>query len=126
MTVFDVSALRRLEGDTQSPEFVHSLVGTYRRMLDDRVTRILEALEQADSDRALDAAHSLRVSSIMTGLVEIADVATGVADALRAADLGSARKAGSSLRAAAERAAAALTAYLDEDLHAQESTDSIR
>ncbi|MGA8846774.1 MAG: Hpt domain-containing protein [Nocardioides sp.] len=126
MTVFDESAVRRLESDTQSVEFVHSLVSTYRRMLDDRVARILDALEQADTDRALDAAHSLRVSSIMTGLVETAEIATGVTEALRAADLGRAREHGALLPDAAVRAAAALSEYLDEDAHAQESTDSIR
>lgn len=126
MTVFDESAVRRLESDTQSVEFVHSLVSTYRRMLDDRVARILDALEQSDTDRALDAAHSLRVSSIMTGLVETAEIATGVTDALRAADLGSAREHGAQLPQAARRASSALAEYLDEDTHAQESTDSIR
>ncbi len=126
MTVFDRTAVRRLESDTQSPEFVHSLLTTYRRMLDERVGRIRDALDQGDVDRALDAAHSLRVSSIMTGLSETAEVASGVTEALRAGDLGSAREHGILLPAAAERASAALGDYLDEDVPAQESTDSIR
>lgn len=126
MTVFDDTAVRRLESDTQSKEFVHSLLTTYRRMLDDRVARIGDALESGDVERALDAAHSLRVSSVMTGLSEMAEVAAGVTDALRAGDLGDAREHGTLLPAAADRASAALGDYLDEDVRAQESTDSIR
>ena len=43
MTIFDPSAVRRLEVDTESPPFVRSLVDTYQRMLTPRVERLVDA-----------------------------------------------------------------------------------
>ena len=126
--VFDASAVRRLEADTQSRAFVRSLVDTYCRMLGTRVDRIVEAVAVPDPDSALDAAHSLRVSSVMTGAVELAELSSDVVDAVRAGDLSAARETADLLPDAADRAREALGSYLlDEPAPAaQGSTDSIR
>jgi hypothetical protein len=135
MTVFDPSATRRLETDTQSRAFVHSLVDTYRRMLETRVERILGALGTADAGdaadvadvaMALDAAHSLRVSSVMTGTVELAELSAGIVECLHEDDLAAARAGGRQLPAAADRAREALDDYLGQPAATQGSTDSIR
>lgn len=127
MTVFDPSAVRQLETDTQSRDFVRTLIDTYQRMLDARVERILAALHASDAEQGLDAALSLRVSSIMTGAVEVAGIATHVADSLRSDDVAAARPHAVLLPAAAARARAALDTYMDEGASlAQGSSDSIR
>lgn len=126
MTVFDPSATRRLETDTQSCAFVHSLVDTYREMLETRVERIVAALAATDVVAALDAAHSLRVSSVMTGTTELAELSAGIVDGLREDDLAAARTGGEQLPAAADRAREALDDYLGQPAATQESTDSIR
>ncbi|MAS56168.1 MAG: hypothetical protein CMJ44_16375 [Pimelobacter sp.] len=130
-TVFDPSAVHRLEADTQSEPFVRTLVGTYQRMLAPRVDRLVDAVLTSDAEQALDAALSLRVSSIMTGASELAEIATFVLDDLRNQDLPSARAQALLLPAAASRAREALDVYFgapepDPEPVAQASTDSIR
>ena len=136
-TVFDPSAVHRLEADTESEPFVRALVGTYQRMLSPRIERVVEAVLSSDTDEALDAALSLQVSSVMTGTVELAEIATFVVDDLRIHDLPAARSRALLLPAAAMRARAALDLYVGgtqpedqpEDQHStglQGSTDSIR
>ena len=111
MNVFDPSAVHRLEADTDSRPFVRTLVGTYQRMLAPRVDRLLNALIASDTDEAIDAALSLRVSSIMTGATELAETATFVVQDLRNHDLPAARAQALLLPAAASRARAALELY---------------
>lgn len=126
-TVFDPAAVQRLEVDTQSRAFVHSLVDTYRRMLDTRVDRVVDAVGAADDEATLDAAHSLRVSSIMTGAVELAELADDLVAAVRAGQVEVARQRAAELPGAADRARDALDGYLQQPAGAaQESTDSIR
>jgi hypothetical protein len=130
-TVFDPSAVHRLEADTQSEPFVRTLVGTYQRMLAPRVDRLVDAVLTSDAEQALDAALSLKVSSIMTGATELAEIATFVVDDLRNNDLPSARSQALLLPGAALRARAALDVYFgppdrESEPVAQESTDSIR
>ncbi|MBU1803004.1 hypothetical protein [Nocardioides sp.] len=130
-TVFDPSAVHRLEADTQSEPFVRTLVGTYQRMLAPRVDRLVDAVLASDAEQALDAALSLKVSSIMTGATELAEIATFVVDDLRNNDLPSARSQALLLPGAALRARAALDVYFgppdrESEPVAQESTDSIR
>ncbi|CAN5420412.1 hypothetical protein BH09ACT12_BH09ACT12_33720 [soil metagenome] len=136
-TVFDPSAVHRLEADTQSRPFVRSLVGTYQRMLMPRVDRVLDAVIASDAEAALDAALSLRVSSIMTGATELAEIATFVIDDLRNHDLPAARAQALLLPGAALRADAALEGYFrihtiehvpgpGDTVGAQSSNDSMR
>jgi len=128
-TVFDPSAVHRLEADTQSEPFVRTLVGTYQRMLAPRVDRLVDAVLTSDSEQALDAALSLRVSSIMTGATELAEIATFVVEDLRNHDLPAARSQALLLPAAALRTREALDRYFGApaaEPAAQESTDSIR
>lgn len=129
MNVFDPSALRRLESDTQSRAFVHTLVDTYQRMLGQRIERVTTNVDVGDVAAALDAALSLRVSSIMTGVTELADLATGIVEGLRADELASVREQAPLLPDAAARARLALDDYIaasSEEAVAQESSDSIR
>lgn len=134
MTVFDPSALRRLEADTESRSFVHHLVETYQRMLTPRVERLMDALIASDAEEALDAALSLRVSSIMTGAAELAELASAVVDDLKNGDLPASRAQALLLAPAATRACKALEAYVDDTTpeparapaSGQTSTDSIR
>lgn len=127
MTVFDPSAVIRLEADTQSRTFVRTMLGTYLTMLTPRVDRIIGAVDAADSDEAMDATLSLRVSSVMTGATELAELAGVLSDELRNDDLALARAQAVLLPEAAERARDALNRHLRDSLvPAQESTDSIR
>lgn len=129
MTIFDPSAARRLEVDTESPPFVRSLVDTYQRMLTPRVERLVDAVLASDAGEALDAALSLRVSSIMIGATELGELSTAVIDDLKNNDLPSARAQALLLPPAAVRARAAIAEVFAETpaaAEAQESTDSIR
>lgn len=111
MNVFDPSAVHRLEADTDNRPFVRTLVGTYQRMLAPRVDRLLNALVASDTDEAIDAALSLRVSSIMTGATQLAETATFVIEDLRNDDLPAARAQALLLPAAASRTREALELY---------------
>lgn len=135
MTVFDMSAVRRLEADTESPPFVRSLVDTYQEMLTPRVERIVEAVLSSDSEAAIDAALSLRVSSIMIGATELSDLSTAVLDDLKNNDLPSARAQALLLAPATERARERIAelfaleaseASEASEAEAQAPTDSIR
>lgn len=129
MTIFDLSAVRRLEIDTESPPFVRSLVDTYQRMLTPRVERLVDAVLASDAVKALDAAFSLRVSSIMIGATELGELSAAVIGDLKNDDLPSARAQALLLPPAAVRARAAIAEVFVEMTSAaaaQESTDSIR
>lgn len=129
MTIFDLSAVRRLEIDTESPPFVRSLVDTYQRMLTPRVERLVDAVLASDAVEALDAALSLRVSSIMIGATELGELSAAVIGDLKNDDLPSARAQALLLPPAAVRARAAIAEVFVEMTSAaaaQESTDSIR
>ncbi len=129
MTVFDLSAVRRLEADTESPPFVRSLVDTYQRMLTPRVERLVDAVLASDATEALDAALSLRVSSITIGAIELSDLSTAVLDDLKNNDLPSARAQALLLPPAAVRARAAIAELIADapsEAETQASTDSIR
>ncbi len=128
MTVFDPSAVRRLEVDTESKAFVTSLAETYQQMLTPRVERLVDSALASDTAVALDAALSLRVSSIMIGATELGDLSTAIIADLKNHDLPAARAQALLLPPAAVRARAAIAEYLAESSGAstQESTDSIR
>lgn len=129
MNAFDLSTVRRLEADTESPSFVRELVETYERMLSPRVERLVDAVLASDAEQALDAALSLRVSSIMIGTTELVDLSTAVLADLKNSDLPSARAQALLLPPAAERARTAIAEFLAGGSSApstQTSTDSIR
>ncbi len=113
MTVFDPSTLHRLVDDTEGRVFALELVSTYRRILDQRVTRLLAAVLASDPDEAMDAALSLKVSSTMTGAAELAELASFIEADLRSGDLPSARAQALLLTAAAARADAAIRRYVE-------------
>ncbi|MEO9325333.1 Hpt domain-containing protein [Nocardioides sp. C4-1] len=112
MTVFDPSTLHQLVDDVHDRPFVLELVATFRRMLAQRVDRVVAAVNGADPDEAMDAVLSLKVSSTMTGASELAEAATCIEASLRTYDLPRARSSALLLPAAAERAGAAIDSYL--------------
>lgn len=112
MTVFDPSTLHQLVDDARARSFALDLAGTFRRMLDLRVQRVVSAVVVADVDEAMDAILSLKVSSTMTGARELAELATYLEADLRAGDLPAARARVCALPDAAQRAGTAIDAYL--------------
>lgn len=112
MTVFDPGTLHDLADDAAGRVFVLELAATYRRMLEHRVGRIVDAVVASDYDDAMDAVLSLKVSSTMTGARELAELAAFLEADLRTGNLPSARSQALLLPAAAHRAGCAIDAYL--------------
>ncbi|WP_345460656.1 hypothetical protein [Nocardioides marinquilinus] len=112
MTVFDATTLQHLVDDDSGSSFVLDLARTYRRMLPTRVSRTVVAVMTFDAEDALDTVLSLKVSSTMTGALELADLAATIEADLRAGDLRRAHARVDLLAPAAERADAAIGAWL--------------
>lgn len=112
MTVFDPTTLHQLVDDAHERPFVLELAGTFRKMLEHRVRRVVEAVLASDPDEAMDAILSLKVSATMTGMRELAELASFIEADLRLLDLPSARSQALMLPAAAHRAEAAIDDYL--------------
>lgn len=112
MSVFDPSTLHQLVDDAHDRPFVLELAGTFRRMLGQRIDRVVAAVSGADPDEAMDAVLSLKVSATMTGAAELAEAATCIEASLRTYDLPRARSNALLLPAAGERAAHAIDEYL--------------
>ncbi len=126
MTVFDPSTLHRLVDDADGRCFLLDLARTYQRMLTPRVDRLVAGVRHADTDDAMDAALSLKVSSTMTGASELAELASFIEADLRRHDLPAARARAFQLTAAALRAHDAIEEYLASRPSAQLSADSMR
>jgi HPt (histidine-containing phosphotransfer) domain-containing protein len=131
MTVFDPSTLHQLVDDARERAFVLELACTYRRMLDQRVSRVVDAVVASDADEAMDAVLSLKVSSTMTGARELAELASYLEVDLRSGDFPSARSQALLLPSAAHRAQGAIDSYLERSgvpatAAAQASRDSMR
>jgi HPt (histidine-containing phosphotransfer) domain-containing protein len=112
MTVFDPSTLHQLVDDPSGRCFVLELAGTFRRMLETRVDRVVSSILVPDHDESMDAVLSLKVSATMTGARELAELASSIETDLRHVDLPAARSRALMLPAAAHRAGAAIDAYL--------------
>jgi len=114
MTVFDPSTLHQLVDDPTQRPFVLELAGTFRRMLRGRVDRVVGAVlaPEADPEESMDAVLSLKVSATMTGARELAELASYLEADLRHQDLPAARSQAMMLPPAADRAGAAIDAYL--------------
>jgi HPt (histidine-containing phosphotransfer) domain-containing protein len=112
MTVFDPSTLHQLVDDAKGRCFVLELAGTFRRMLETRVERVVSAIHVPDPDACMDAVLSLKVSATMTGARELAELASSIETDLRDVDLPAARSRAMMLPAAAHRAGVAIDAYL--------------
>ncbi|GAA1928491.1 hypothetical protein GCM10009737_32960 [Nocardioides lentus] len=108
----DPSALGKLASDMEDESFARAFARRYQALLDRRVTRIDDALTEADLDKAMDALLSLKVSSTTAGTRELAALAGEIETDVRRMDLGSARRRADALRTAARRADAALSDYL--------------
>lgn len=134
MSVFDERTLNHLVEATDDPSFVAGLLSIYRGLLDRRVERITATVVAGDLEAALDAARSLKGGSLMTGVVELAALAIQFEDDLRVSDFAASRARLDLLRPAADRAAVALDAYVEQsriaqvsaELSAQVSVESIR
>lgn len=129
MAIFDMSAVCRLESETGSRAFVRRFVGTYQRMLLPRVERLVDAVRDGDVAEALDAGASLRVSSVMMGATELAELSAALIEDLKTDDLPAAQGKISLLtRAALQTRAAIAEAFVESPaaVPAQEPMDSIR
>ena len=87
MTVFDPSTLHRLLDDGSGRTFVLDLAANYRRILPQRVARLVRAVATDDVDETLEAALSLKVSSAMCGAHELAEAARVIEDDVRRGDV---------------------------------------
>jgi hypothetical protein len=113
MTVaFDPDAVSSLTGHADDRELALVFVTRYRRMLPERVRRILAALEGDDPDEAMDAVLSLKVSSCTLGAGELFELGGRIEGHLGRRDVTGAVAAAGELGAAAGRADRALAAYL--------------
>ena len=112
MTVLDERTLEALAESLGSPQIARVLAEKYRAMLAPRVERLTAALAEQDVDTALDAVKSLRVSSIMVGALELAELAGLIETAVQRCDLSAAREHVPALPEARRRADDALSTYL--------------
>lgn len=110
--VFDLSAVAALTGDVGDDAFAPVFVGKFRALLPERVRRIAITLGSDDVDDALDAVLSLKVSACAVGAGELCRIGRTLEAHLRHLDLAQARLVAVDLTAAADRADAALGAYL--------------
>lgn len=72
-TVVDPAAVRGLVDELDDPELVATVLGTYLRELDGRVTAIEDGLRAGDREAVSRAAHTLKSTSAAVGAVELAD-----------------------------------------------------
>lgn len=110
--VFDPSAVAALTGDVGDDAFAPVFVGKFRALLPERVRRIAITLGTDDVEDALDAVLSLKVSACAVGAGELCRIGRTLEAHLRHLDLAQARLVAVDLTAAADRADAALGAYL--------------
>ncbi|MCB0894043.1 MAG: hypothetical protein H6529_15950 [Nocardioides sp.] len=110
--MFDPSAVAALTGDVGDDAFAPVFVGKFRALLPERVRRIAITLGSDDVDDALDAVLSLKVSACAVGAGELCRIGRTLEAHLRHLDLAQARLVAVDLTAAADRADAALGAYL--------------
>jgi len=115
MTVFDPNTLLDLVDDEEGQPFALDLARTYQRLLDQRVSRVVAAVGDAphvDLVDSLDAVLSLKVSSAMTGVEDLAAMARAIEDSIRCGDIDRAREYAARLPRAAATADQALREYL--------------
>lgn len=112
--VFDARAVDSLTGHADDHELARVFVSRYRRLLPERLRRIVTTLREQDTDAAMDAVLSLKVASRTVGAGELSDLGALIEARLRRLDLaGAAALAAQRLPAAAARADGALASYLD-------------
>ncbi len=115
MTVFDPNTLLDLVDDEEAQPFALDLARTYQRLLGHRVSRVVAAVGDApevDLVDSLDAILSLKVSSAMTGVEDLAAMACSIEESIRCGDLGRAREEAARLPRAANQADRALSDFL--------------
>ena len=110
---FDVTVLQRLASDLEDEGFAAVFASCYRRMLPGRLVRITRSLDEGDEDCALDATLSLKVSCLVVGACQLAELASAIEADVRRHDIEAARAAARQLEAVADRTDDALRAYLD-------------
>lgn len=110
---FDATVLQRLASDLEDEGFAVVFASCYRRMLPGRLARITRSLDDGDVDCALDATLSLKVSCLVVGACQLAELASAIEGDVRRHDLEAARAAARQLAAVADRADHALRAYLE-------------
>jgi len=111
--VFDASAVGSLTGHAGDREFALVFVTRFRRMLPERVRRIVAAIGSHDAGDAMDAVLSLKAASGTLGAGELFELGALMEARLRHLDLQGAAQVAEGLPAAAERAYYALTTYLE-------------
>lgn len=111
--VFDASAVDSLTGHAGDREFALVFVTRFRRILPERVRRIVATIADHDAADAMDAVLSLKAASGTLGAGELFELGARMEACLRHLDLLGAAAVAEELPAAAERAYHALTAYLE-------------
>lgn len=114
MSVFDSRELDALADDVDDRQFTLTFAATYRRMLPRRIERLRTAIDEQDSDQAMDAVLSLRVASTVVGTHELAAMARYIESLLRQGNAAAAAGAAELLVEAAGRADALLATYLGD------------
>jgi hypothetical protein len=109
--VFDPDSISSLTGHADDREFAFVFVTRYRRLLPERLRRIISTLE-GDGAEAMEAVLSLKVASRTLGAGELAAIGARIERCLRRYDVAGAVEASLELAPAASRAERALTAYL--------------
>ena len=110
---FDATVLKRLADELEDEGFAVVFANCYRRMLPGRVARVTRSLDEGDEDCALDAALSLKVSCLVVGARQLAELASAIEGGVRRRDLEAARAAARQLAAVADRTDHALRDYLE-------------
>lgn len=110
---FDATVLQRLASDLEDEGFAEVFAGCYRRLLPGRLERITRSLDEGDEECALDATLSLKVSCLVVGACQLAELATAIEGDVRRHDLAAARVVAQQLPAVADRTDHALRAYLE-------------
>lgn len=108
----DATVLERLASDLEDEGFVVVFASCYSKMLPGRLARITRSLDEGDEDCALDATLSLKVSCMVVGACQLAELASAIESQVRRRDLEAARAVASQLATVADRTEHALRAYL--------------
>ena len=112
VTVLSENVLDVLGDSLGDKQIGRVMAEKYRALLPGRIERLTTAMAEDDMDTALDAVKSLRVSSVMVGALELAELATLMEAEIGQGSIGTAAVLAPTLPAAGQRAATALTTYL--------------
>jgi HPt (histidine-containing phosphotransfer) domain-containing protein len=91
LPLVDAAVLEELEDELAGSGLAQRFARDYAAMWDQRCARLAAAVENRDSESALDAAISLKISSAMVGGVRLAKLAELLETLIRQGDFGQGR-----------------------------------